>query len=319
MPLARPPSRPSATTPLPGVGRRPAPRRPGRETVVAVTDHGLVVGDGVFEALKVTAAGPFALRRHLERLDRSAASLGLPPADHGRHPRRGRGSCWRARMSSSARSGSPTPRGRGPLGSGPPTARRPWSSLSTRLEPPAPSTVVVTAPVDAQRARRPDRGEVDVLRRERPGAGRRHQPRRQRGTPSQHRRARLRGDRLQRLRRARRSGRHPAAGGRRPGRHHPRAGAGVDRGGGAGPDAGRRRWLPTRCSSPLRSATSSRCTAGTTPTSAITRSPTPSPAPSPSAQQPTWSPDGARFGTRGPGGLGLSTPRKRPEGRLAQW
>jgi branched-chain amino acid aminotransferase len=49
---------------------------------VGVTDHGLVVGDGVFEALKVTAAGPFALRRHLERLDRSAASMGLPPADH---------------------------------------------------------------------------------------------------------------------------------------------------------------------------------------------------------------------------------------------
>ena len=50
---------------------------------VGVTDHGLVVGDGVFEALKVTAAGPFALRRHLNRLSRSAAAMGLPDPDHG--------------------------------------------------------------------------------------------------------------------------------------------------------------------------------------------------------------------------------------------
>jgi branched-chain amino acid aminotransferase len=49
---------------------------------VAVTDHGLVVGDGVFEALKVTGAGPFAVRRHLDRLSRSAAALALPTPDH---------------------------------------------------------------------------------------------------------------------------------------------------------------------------------------------------------------------------------------------
>lgn len=49
---------------------------------VGVTDHGLVVGDGVFEALKVTPAGPFALQRHLDRLDRSSAAMGLPAPDH---------------------------------------------------------------------------------------------------------------------------------------------------------------------------------------------------------------------------------------------
>lgn len=49
---------------------------------VSAVDHGLVVGDGVFEALKVTAAGPFAVRRHLDRLSRSAAALGLPDPDH---------------------------------------------------------------------------------------------------------------------------------------------------------------------------------------------------------------------------------------------
>ena len=52
--------------------------------VIAVTDHGLTVGDGVFEALKVVGGQPFALTRHLERLARSAASLGLPEPDLAR-------------------------------------------------------------------------------------------------------------------------------------------------------------------------------------------------------------------------------------------
>jgi branched-chain amino acid aminotransferase len=52
-----------------------------RDARVGATDHGLVVGDGVFEALKVTPAGPFALGRHLDRLERSAAAMGLPVPD----------------------------------------------------------------------------------------------------------------------------------------------------------------------------------------------------------------------------------------------
>src|SRR5688500_466838 len=48
---------------------------------VSVTDHGLTVGDGVFEAIKVVDGQPFALTRHLERLARSAAGLGLPAVD----------------------------------------------------------------------------------------------------------------------------------------------------------------------------------------------------------------------------------------------
>lgn len=48
---------------------------------VPVTDHGFTVGDGVFEAVKVVDGRPFALDRHLERLERSAAGLGLPPVD----------------------------------------------------------------------------------------------------------------------------------------------------------------------------------------------------------------------------------------------
>jgi branched-chain amino acid aminotransferase len=48
---------------------------------VPVTDHGLTVGDAVFEAVKVVEGRPFALDRHLARLERSAAGLGLVGLD----------------------------------------------------------------------------------------------------------------------------------------------------------------------------------------------------------------------------------------------
>jgi branched-chain amino acid aminotransferase len=117
------------------------PTRP----VVVASDHGVVVGDGVFEALKITGAGPFAVGRHLDRLARSAAALGLPPPDQARiraaidevmaHGGEGFG---RLRITYTG--------GRGPLGShapdGPPT-------LLVAAEPadlPAASAVLVTSP-----------------------------------------------------------------------------------------------------------------------------------------------------------------------------
>lgn len=48
---------------------------------VSVLDHGLTVGDGVFETVKAVHGRPFALTRHLERLTRSARGLGLPDPD----------------------------------------------------------------------------------------------------------------------------------------------------------------------------------------------------------------------------------------------
>jgi branched-chain amino acid aminotransferase len=48
---------------------------------VSVLDHGLTVGDGVFETLKTVDGEAFALTRHLDRLARSAAGLGLPAPD----------------------------------------------------------------------------------------------------------------------------------------------------------------------------------------------------------------------------------------------
>lgn len=52
------------------------------QATITGTDHGLVVGDGVFETLKVSEQGAFAVRRHLNRLARSAAALNLPQPDH---------------------------------------------------------------------------------------------------------------------------------------------------------------------------------------------------------------------------------------------
>ena len=48
---------------------------------VHAVDHGVTVGDGVFETCKVVHGRPFALTRHLRRLETSAGVLGLavPP------------------------------------------------------------------------------------------------------------------------------------------------------------------------------------------------------------------------------------------------
>jgi branched-chain amino acid aminotransferase len=49
---------------------------------VVANDHGVTVGDGVFEAVMVIDGTPFALTRHLSRLATSAAGLGLPEVDN---------------------------------------------------------------------------------------------------------------------------------------------------------------------------------------------------------------------------------------------
>lgn len=48
---------------------------------VSVLDHGFTVADGVFETLKVADGAAFALTRHVDRLERSAAAMGLPAPD----------------------------------------------------------------------------------------------------------------------------------------------------------------------------------------------------------------------------------------------
>lgn len=51
------------------------------DAVVSAFDHGMTVGDGVFETLKVVEGVPLALTRHLDRLARSCAVLGLQQPD----------------------------------------------------------------------------------------------------------------------------------------------------------------------------------------------------------------------------------------------
>lgn len=50
---------------------------PADDARVAALDHGVTVGDGVFETCKVVDGTAFALTRHLERLRRSADIIGL--------------------------------------------------------------------------------------------------------------------------------------------------------------------------------------------------------------------------------------------------
>lgn len=51
---------------------------------VGALDHGVTVGDGVFETAKVENSKVFAMTRHHDRMDRSLAGLGLPPLDRAR-------------------------------------------------------------------------------------------------------------------------------------------------------------------------------------------------------------------------------------------
>lgn len=53
------------------------------EPAISALDHGLVVGDGVFETVQVKGDQPFALTRHLDRLVRSATGLGIGTPDVG--------------------------------------------------------------------------------------------------------------------------------------------------------------------------------------------------------------------------------------------
>ncbi|MFD3683192.1 aminotransferase class IV [Nocardiopsis sp. NPDC058631] len=51
------------------------------EARISALDHGITVGDGVFETVRSRNGRPFALTRHLRRLARSAAGLGMAEPD----------------------------------------------------------------------------------------------------------------------------------------------------------------------------------------------------------------------------------------------
>ncbi|WP_203335547.1 aminotransferase class IV [Nocardioides limicola] len=116
-----------------------------QDAAVTVSDHGLTVGDGVFETLKVLDGVPFALSRHLDRLDRSAAGLGLESPDHAQ-----------VRDAVSAvLNGTEWPLGRlritltggpAPMGSGRGDAAPTLIVVAGPMEPQPPTTAVVTVP-----------------------------------------------------------------------------------------------------------------------------------------------------------------------------
>lgn len=53
------------------------------EPSISPLDHGMIVGDGVFETVQISRNQPFALTRHLDRLTRSAGGLGIGKPDLG--------------------------------------------------------------------------------------------------------------------------------------------------------------------------------------------------------------------------------------------
>jgi branched-chain amino acid aminotransferase len=112
---------------------------------VTVSDHGMTVGDGVFEAVKVVDGQPFALSRHLRRLARSAAGLGLPAPDEA-VVRQGVADVLAAEHLPLGRLRITYTGGVAPLGSGrgdnPPTL----VVVADTMAPAAPSTHVVTVP-----------------------------------------------------------------------------------------------------------------------------------------------------------------------------
>jgi 4-amino-4-deoxychorismate lyase len=57
------------------------------EPVLAAHDEGFLRGQAAFETLRVYGRRPFRLAQHLERLERSAATLGLPTPDAGEFER----------------------------------------------------------------------------------------------------------------------------------------------------------------------------------------------------------------------------------------
>jgi len=55
--------------------------KPLAQASVSVADHGLVVGDAAFETLQIVQGVPFAITRHIRRLHRTLAALGIGPPD----------------------------------------------------------------------------------------------------------------------------------------------------------------------------------------------------------------------------------------------
>jgi len=115
------------------------------QPALAALDHGVTVGDGVFEAIKVTGGQTFALSRHLRRLARSAAGLGLPAPDDDLI-RDGIAQVLAAEQIDFGRIRVTFTGGIGPLGSGRKQGTPSYVVVATAGSRPAPTTKAVTVP-----------------------------------------------------------------------------------------------------------------------------------------------------------------------------
>ncbi|HEX7094990.1 MAG TPA: aminotransferase class IV [Acidimicrobiales bacterium] len=115
------------------------------EPVLSVMDHGLLVGDGVFESVRVVRGTPLALDRHLARLVRSATALGLAPPDLDA-VRRGIDAVLGAGLPDPARLRITVTSGPGPLGSARGDGAPELIVIGTGLKPPPASANVAIVP-----------------------------------------------------------------------------------------------------------------------------------------------------------------------------
>ncbi|WP_395653331.1 aminotransferase class IV [Phycicoccus elongatus] len=116
------------------------------QPAIAAIDHGVTVGDGAFETCKIVEGHAFAMSRHLARMDRTLAGLGLAAADHDR-VREGAHAVLAA--------GDPISFGRlrwtitggiGPLGSDRLDSALTYVVTAGAVAPPPPTVQVVTVP-----------------------------------------------------------------------------------------------------------------------------------------------------------------------------
>ena len=120
---------------------------PAADARVSVFDHGLMTGDGVFETMLVRAGRPFALGRHLARLERSAHGLGLGLPGRDELERAVSAVAASVRHLERARLRLVVTGGRAPLGSSRGDARPSLFAAAAPLPPaPAPTAAVCVVP-----------------------------------------------------------------------------------------------------------------------------------------------------------------------------
>lgn len=115
------------------------------ERSISALDHGMIVGDGVFETIKIVRNEPFAMTRHLDRLVRSADGLGIgrPDVDAIRD---GVAATMDDQDIAFGRVRITVTSGRGPLGSPRGSSGLTHIVISEPVDPPPDVTSIVTVP-----------------------------------------------------------------------------------------------------------------------------------------------------------------------------